>query len=472
MDEEKEKDTRVVGDAELLWGTCCDFLREQVTDGVWKSTFHGIQAVSTDTDRLVIAVPSGIVADRVQGRYRSLINEALTAANGAPVELIVEVRAQDEVLPTASDPLDDEEPENGRQETAEAFPAPGVTGTTIGTDILYTFDDFVIGQSNRFSYAASMAVAETPGRAYNPLFIYGDAGLGKTHLLQSIRTYVAQNYPTKVVRYVSTERFLNDFIECIRLKTMNEFKRRYRELDVLLVDDIQFLEGAERFQEEFFHTFNELHSRRSQIVLTSDRSPDAIATLEHRLRSRFKMGLITDIQPPDIETRLAILRKKAERAPIEVPDDVLEFIATNITDNIRELEGALTRVTAYANLYQRDLGVSMAEQVLSDILGDNASRTVSPALILEKVSQRYGFSVEEICGKSRRRPLVTARQVAMYVIRELTDLSYPAIAREFGGRDHTTVMHAVSKIESLMAERKPIFHQVQAIVQELKKGAT
>ena len=315
-----------------------------------------------------------------------------------------------------------------------------------------------------------MAVAETPGRAYNPLFIYGDAGLGKTHLLQSIRAYIAQNYPAKVVRYVSTESFLNDFIECIRLKRMNEFKRRYRELDVLLVDDIQFIEGAERFQEEFFHTFNELHARRSQIVLTSDRSPDAIATLEHRLRSRFKMGLITDIQPPDIETRLAILRKKAERAPIVVPDDVLEFIATNIADNIRELEGALTRVSAYANLYQRELGVSLAEQVLSDILGDSASRSISPAMILEKVSERYGFTVEEITGKSRRRPLVTARQVAMYVVRELTELSYPAIGRVFGDRDHTTVMHAVSKIEALMAERKAIFHQVQALVQELRKG--
>ncbi|HYI62185.1 MAG TPA: chromosomal replication initiator protein DnaA [Acidimicrobiales bacterium] len=479
-----------MGDAESLWGTCCDFLREQVTDGVWKSTFHGIQAVSADTDTLVIAVPSGVVADRVQGRYRSLVTEALEAANGAPVNLVVEVRAGPDVVAqerAAQDAAADRAAPDGsgaatgrddqgtvnlaRSPVSAPFPVAGGAGAEAGGDIVYTFDDFVIGQSNRFSYAASMAVAETPGRAYNPLFIYGDAGLGKTHLLQSIRTYVAQNYPGKVVRYVSTERFLNDFIECIRLKTMNDFKRRYRQLDVLLVDDIQFIEGAERFQEEFFHTFNELHSRRSQIVLTSDRAPDSIATLEHRLRSRFKMGLITDIQPPDVETRLAILRKKAERAPLDVPDDVLEFIATNITDNIRELEGAFTRVTAYANLYQRDLGVSMAEQVLSDILGDNASRTVSPALILEKVSQRYGFSIEEITGKSRRRPLVTARQVAMYVIRELTDLSYPAIAREFGGRDHTTVMHAVSKIENLMAERKPIFHQVQAIVQELKKGS-
>ena len=470
-----------MGDADHLWGACCDFLRGQVTDGVWMSTFQGIRAVDADESRLVLAVPSGIVADRVHGRYRSLVDEAVQAAHGGPLDLVVEVRAQsvaDDAPALAPQGLD---PAPGHDEDL-LDPAPSAAydpfppqpaddrPRSSGLDVLYTFDDFVIGQSNRFAFAASMAVAETPGRAYNPLFIYGDAGLGKTHLLQSIRDYIAQNYPAKVVRYVSTESFLNDFIESIRTKRMNEFKRRYRELDVLLVDDIQFLEGAERFQEEFFHTFNELHARRSQIVLTSDRSPDAIATLEHRLRSRFKMGLITDIQPPDIETRLAILRKKAERAPIVVPDDVLEFIATNIADNIRELEGALTRVSAYANLYQRELGVSLAEQVLSDILGDSASRSVTPAMILEKVSERYGFTVEEITGKSRRRPLVISRQVAMYVVRELTELSYPAIGRVFGDRDHTTVMHAVSKIEALMAERKAIFHQVQALVQELRKG--
>jgi chromosomal replication initiator protein len=475
-----------VGDADHLWGACCDFLRGQVTDGVWMSTFEGIEAVDADDHRLVLAVPSGIVADRVHGRWRALIDEAVVSAHGEPLELVVEVRAQpgDEPAatdprpaPTATDPLDAgiDSPAAIDPDAPPAGydpfpPQPAADPPRSGLDTLYTFDDFVIGQSNRFAFAASMAVAETPGRAYNPLFIYGDAGLGKTHLLQSIRAYIGLNYPAKVVRYVSTESFLNDFIESIRTKRMNEFKRRYRELDVLLVDDIQFIEGAERFQEEFFHTFNELHARRSQIVLTSDRSPDSIATLEHRLRSRFKMGLITDIQPPDIETRLAILRKKAERAPIAVPDDVLEFIATNIADNIRELEGALTRVSAYANLYQRELGVSLAEQVLSDILGDSASRSISPAMILEKVSERYGFTVEEITGKSRRRPLVTARQVAMYVVRELTELSYPAIGRVFGDRDHTTVMHAVSKIEALMAERKAIFHQVQALVQELRKG--
>ncbi len=486
------EDSRDVGDADHLWGTCCDFLREQVTDGVWKSTFQGIRPVGADDNRLVISVPNGMVADRIHGRYRSLVDEALLAASGTALDLVVEVHpVGDADSTTAGDDTDSlggdasgdglgptadgDRPRDVSSTGGEPVHAPFPTteaGASPSTDSMYTFDDFVIGSSNRFAYAASMAVAEKPGLSYNPLFIYGDAGLGKTHLLQSIRTYIAENYPDKVVRYVSAEGFLNEFIESLRLKSQNELKRRYRGVDVLLVDDIQFIEGAERFQEEFFHTFNELHSRRSQIVLTSDRSPDAIATLEQRLRSRFRMGLITDIQPPDIETRIAILRKKADRAPIPVPDDVLEFIATHITGNIRELEGALTRVVAYANLYQRDLGVSLAEQVLSDILGDSQGRTVSPAMILEKVSERYGFSVEEITGKSRRRPLVTARQVAMYVIRELTDLSYPAIAREFGGRDHTTVMHAVSKIEALMAERKAIFHQVQALVQELRKGTT
>jgi len=471
-----------LGDADHLWGTCSDILRERVTDGVWKSTFQGIRPVSADEERLTVSAPSGTVADRIQARYRPLIEETVLTVHGDRLAIVVEVDTSSpndrDQLVTQAAPPDDLDAAAAAEAVSSAAAETGPSSPTVltnsvagGTDALYTFDDFVIGPSNRFAYAASMAVAETPGRAYNPLFIYGDAGLGKTHLLQSIRAFIAQNYPGKVVRYVSTERFLNDFIEAIRLKTQPDFKRRYREVDVLLVDDIQFIEGAERFQEEFFHTFNELHSRRSQIVITSDRSPDAIATLEQRLRSRFRMGLITDIQPPDIETRLAILRKKAERAPIPVPDDVLDFIATNIADNIRELEGALTRVSAYASLYGRELGVSLAEQILSDILGESQSRSVSPLTILEKVSARYGFSIEELRGKSRRRPLVTARQVAMYVIRELTDLSFPAIGREFSNRDHTTVMHAVAKIENLMGERKAIFHQVQALLLELRKGA-
>ena len=315
-----------------------------------------------------------------------------------------------------------------------------------------------------------MSVAETPAKSYNPLFIYGDAGLGKTHLLQAISNYVRENYATYQVRYVSTEQFLNQYVEAIRQNTLSEFKKRYREIDVLLLDDIQFIEGKEGLQEELFHTFESLYQANKQIVLSSDRPPDAISTLEDRLRSRFKMGLTTEINPPELETRLAILRKKAEGEPIAPSPEVLEFIASNITNNIRELEGALIRVCAYANLTNQTLDVPLAEFVLDDLISDTQPRPITPALILEKTSEMFGFPIEEIRGQSRRRPLVTARQVGMYVMRELTDLSYPAIAREFGGRDHTTVIHAVEKIGGLMKERRQIYDQVTELAQRIRSG--
>jgi chromosomal replication initiator protein len=302
------------------------------------------------------------------------------------------------------------------------------------------------------------------------LFIYGDAGLGKTHLLQAISNYVRENYVTYQVRYVSTEQFLNQYVEAIRQNTLSEFKKRYREVDVLLLDDIQFIEGKEGLQEELFHTFESLYQANRQIVLSSDRPPDAISTLEDRLRSRFKMGLTTEINPPELETRLAILRKKAEGEPIPPSPDVLEFIASNITNNIRELEGALIRVCAYASLTNQVLDVALAEFVLDDLISDTQPRPITPALILEKTSEMFGFPIEEIRGQSRRRPLVTARQVGMYVMRELTDLSYPAIAREFGGRDHTTVIHAVEKIGGLMKERRQIYDQVTELAQRIRSG--
>jgi chromosomal replication initiator protein len=334
----------------------------------------------------------------------------------------------------------------------------------------YTFEAFVTGASNRFAHAAALAVAETPARSYNPLFIYGVAGLGKTHLLHGIAHYVHQNYPAYKVRYVSTEAFLNDYVEGIRTNSMAQFKKKYRDNDVLLVDDIQFMEGKEGLQEEFFHTFNQLHGANRQIVLSSDRPPRAIATLEDRLRSRFEWGLITDIQPPDLETRLAICRKKAEREPTHVPDEVLEFIATHITNNIRELEGALIRVSAFASLNRAPLSAELAAEVLGDVLSDNAPRAITAKAILEATSKMFGFPVEELQGKSRRRPLVTARQIGMYVCREMTDLSYPAIAREYGGRDHTTVIHAVEKIGALMKERRQIYDQVTELIQSIKSG--
>ncbi len=332
----------------------------------------------------------------------------------------------------------------------------------------YTFDAFVTGTSNRFAHAAALAVAETPARSYNPLFIYGVAGLGKTHLLHAIAQYVHQIYPAYGVRYVSCEAFMNDFVDAIRTNTTTSFKRRYRENDVLLVDDIQFMEGKEGLQEEFFHTFNQLHGANRQIVISSDRPPRSIATLEDRLRSRFEWGLITDIQPPELETRLAILRKKAEREPIPIPDEVLEFIASHITNNIRELEGALIRVSAFASLNQAPMSAEMAASVLTDILGNSRPRVITPKIILDATATMFDFTEEELCGRSRRRPLVTARQIGMYVCREMTDLSYPAIARAYGGRDHTTVIHAVEKIGALMKERRQIYDQVTELIQLIR----
>lgn len=337
-------------------------------------------------------------------------------------------------------------------------------------DTRYTFDTFVIASSNRFAHAAAQSVAEAPARSYNPLFIYGDAGLGKTHLLHAIGNYVLENFNGRYVRYVSTETFMNEFVDAIRTNATTAFKRRYRECDVLLIDDVQFMEGKESLQEEFFHTFNSLYGASKQIVLTSDRPPKSIATLEDRLRSRFLSGLITEVQPPDLETRLAILQTKAESERVHVPDEVLEFIATHVTDNIRELEGALIRVTAFASLNRQALSRDLAEHVLSDIVSAGQPRRITPQVILDATSEMFGFSIDELRGPNRRRPLVTARQIGMYVFRDLTDFSYPAIAREFGGRDHTTVMHAVEKIGNLMKERHQIYNQVTELILKIKSG--
>jgi chromosomal replication initiator protein len=350
---------------------------------------------------------------------------------------------------------------------AEA-PAPHAVERPSNINPKYTFDSFVTGPTNRFAQAAALSVAETPARAYNPLFVYGDAGLGKTHLLQAIAHYVTEIYPTYRVRYISTETLLNEFIDAIRNNAQPEFKRRYREIDVLLVDDVQFMEGKEQLQEEFFHTFNTLHEANRQIVLSSDRPPDAVATLEDRLRSRFKWGLVTDILPPDFETRLAILRKKAAHSNVRISSAVLEFIVTHITNNIRELEGALNRVTAYAALNRVEVSVEDCERILGDIISDRQPRQITPQLILDATAEKYGFTVEELKAKDRRRPLVTARQVSMYLFRELTDLSYPQIAKQFGGRDHTTVIHAYDKISALMQERQAIYDDVQELIKIVK----
>ena len=359
--------------------------------------------------------------------------------------------------------------------TTRPAPAPQVTTNgretpAVQLDPKFVFETFVAASSNRLAHAAAQAVAETPGRSYNPLFIYGDSGLGKTHLLHAIGNYVSENFSRRKVLYVTTETFMNDFVDSLRTSTTLAFKRRYRECDVLLIDDVQFMENKEGLQEEFFHTYNDLKGASKQIVLTSDRPPKSIETLEDRLRSRFLSGLITEIDPPDLETRLAILRSKSESERQEVPDDVLEFIATHVKNNIRELEGALTRISAFAKLNKEAISLAQAERVLSDIVLAGEPRRITPQMILEATAASYGFTIEAICGPSRTRPLVTARQVAMYLVRNLTDYSYPAIARVFGNRDHTTVIHAVDKITGQMQQRRQIYEQVTELIQQVRAG--
>jgi chromosomal replication initiator protein len=451
--------------------------------------------VRADDRTLVLAVPSSLAKERIEARYLALVRDLLTDATGLDLDVQLEIQ------PGAAAPEDtggllshagwaQEGAGNGAQANADSGPGahtqagPGRRASThertppppppgreeTPLNPRYTFEAFVIGSSNRFAHAAALSVAETPAKSYNPLFVHGFAGLGKTHLLHAIGNYVRENFPARHVRYVSTETFMNEFVDAIRTNTTTAFKRRYRECDVLLVDDIQFMENKEGLQEEFFHTFNSLYGASKQIVITSDRPPKSIATLEDRLRSRFLSGLITDVQPPELETRLAILRKKAEGERTQVPDDVLDFIATHVKDNIRELEGAFIRVSAFASLNREPLTRDLAEKVLSDIIGSDQPRQITPKVILDATADMFGFPVDELCGTSRRRPLVTARQVGMYVFRELTDFSYPAIAREFGGRDHTTVIHAVEKVSGLMKERRQIYDQVTELIHRIKSG--
>jgi chromosomal replication initiator protein len=335
----------------------------------------------------------------------------------------------------------------------------------------YTFETFVIGSSNRFAHAAAVAVAEAPAKAYNPLFIYGDSGLGKTHLLHAIGHYAQSLYQGVKVRYVSSEEFTNDFINMIRDGKQDGFRRRYRDVDVLLVDDIQFLENKEGTQEEFFHTFNTLHNASKQIVISSDRAPKRLVTLEDRLRSRFEWGLLTDVQPPELETRIAILRKKAVQDRLNAPPDALEYIASRISTNIRELEGALIRVTAFASLNRQSVDLQLAEFVLKDLIPEAQGPEITASTIMGQTASYFGLSIDDLCGTSRSRVLVTARQIAMYLCRELTDLSLPKIGQQFGGRDHTTVMHADKKIRSLMAERRSIYNQVTELTNRIKQQA-
>ena len=454
--------------ATLLWASCANSIRTQVPDAVWQSTFNPAKPISLEEDILELTVPNTIIKDRLEGEYFELLRNALASSNATHITLKI---STDQYLEGEGDTSPAVLPPIPVQEIASP---PQENRTHYALHPNYVFDKFVTGPSNRFALAAALSVAETPGKSYNPLFIHGHAGLGKTHLLQAIGHYVTDHYVNdhrhsiQRVLYVSTETFLNEFVDAIRTNARSEFKRKYREVDVLLVDDIQFLEGKEGIQEEFFHTFNSLHEVNKQIVLTSDRPPDAIPTLEDRMTSRFKMGLLTDIQSPDLETRLAILRKKAEQSSFIIADDVLTFIASNIKNNIRELEGALTRVTAYASFNDRPINLELAKFILRDITTRREPQPITADIILNATSDLFGFPVDDIVGPKRQRHLVKARQIAMYVFRELTELSYPDIARVFGGRDHTTAIHSVQKITKQMGEQQEIFNQVTDLIQKIK----
>ncbi len=476
MTEELTKQpAEITAEYETIWKATAQVLRSQVSEAVWFSTFNDAVPVFDDKMSLRLRVPNSFVRDRILTRYMSLVRDALDEVGAADRELLVDIQTATavDVLErlTTDSPTTLDEPVVIERQTKKEIAVQRTRvgkGAAIGLNPRYTFETFVKGASNQFSLAAALRVAETPGRSYNPLFIYGAAGLGKTHLLHAIGYYVHENYPDLEVRYVSTETFLNEYVDGIRNNTIAAFKRRYREVDVLLIDDIQFMEGKEGLQEEFFHTFNSLHGANKQIIISSDRVPDAIPTLEDRLRGRFRWGLITDIQPPDMETRLAILRNKSERDGTETSNDVLEFIASNVTSNIRELEGALIRITAYASLNKMTIDINLAKSLLNDLLTKNAVKPRTDEQLLKEIADFVGFSVEDIKGKSRQRPLVTARQTAMYVVRELTELSYPAIARLFGGRDHTTVIHAVEKTTRVIKERKQVYEQVTELIKKFK----
>jgi chromosomal replication initiator protein len=436
--------------AESLWSEVAGRLRGALNDTTYHTWFGEIQPRSVSAEELVLVCPNDFNRDWIEGHFLGLIHAALRDATGqdGQVQLVVEESAG---TPVAVDV------EERRQEAT-------------GLNPKYAFDLFVIGSSNRFAHAAALAVAEAPAQAYNPLFIYGGTGLGKTHLLQAIAQYVMEHTTRLSVRYVTSETFMNDFINSLRDRGMESFKNRYRNYDLLLIDDVQFFEHKERIQEEFFHTFNSLYEAGSQIVMSSDRPPREIATLEARLRSRFEWGLITDIQPPDLETRIAILRKKVRTDHIDLGDpEVLTFIARRISTNIRELEGALTRVVAFSSLTGRAMTVDLAQDVLRDVFPQGEVAQVSIQLIQEAVSERFGLSITELCSERRSQSIAYPRQVAMYLSRELTDSSLPKIGKEFGGRDHTTVIHAYSKIDRMIRADRSVYNLVQELTARIKQ---
>jgi chromosomal replication initiator protein len=442
--------------AESLWNEVAGRLKGALNETTYRTWFAEAEGAELSDDAFVLGVPNDFTREWIEGHFLGLIGAAVRDVTGQERRVALSV--------TERTPADAPIP-------LEAPKRHGAAGSMdSGMNPKYTFDLFVIGSSNRFAHAAALAVAEAPAQAYNPLFVYGGTGLGKTHLMQAIAQYVAEHSSDLSVRYVTSETFMNDFINSLRDKRIEGFKQRYRTYDLLLVDDVQFFEHKERIQEEFFHTFNSLYEAGSQIVMSSDRPPRDIATLEARLRSRFEWGLITDVQPPDLETRIAILRKKVKTDGIHVPEpQVLSFIASRISTNIRELEGALTRVVAFSSLTGRALSVELAEDVLKDVFPQGEAAEVSIRRIQELVSERFQLTMDELCSDKRSQNIVYPRQVAMYLSRELTDSSLPKIGREFGGRDHTTVIHATSKIARLIREDRSVYNLVQELTARVKQ---
>jgi chromosomal replication initiator protein len=419
---------------------------------------------------LLVAVPNELTREVLQTQVKDALDDALRNVFSDDIRCAIDVDT--DLVPLHTEPEPVVELSLSADASVELKPQPMLPSTSHEFGRLnpkYVFDTFVIGSSNRFAHAAAVAVAEAPAKAYNPLFIYGDSGLGKTHLLHAIGHYARRLYSGIRVRYVNSEEFTNDFINSIRDDEGTSFKTTYRNVDVLLIDDIQFLAGKDRTLEEFFHTFNALHNNNKQVVITSDQPPKLLAGFEDRMKSRFEWGLLTDIQPPELETRIAILRKKALSEGLSAPDDALEYIASKISSNIRELEGALIRVTAFASLNRQPVDVGLAEMVLKDLITDDGAQEITSSQILTQTADYFKLSMEELCSKSRTRTLVTARQIAMYLCRELTDMSLPKIGQELGGRDHTTVIHADRKIRELMAERRVIYNQVTELTNRIKQ---
>ncbi|KAA8966493.1 chromosomal replication initiator protein DnaA [Mycobacterium sp.] len=447
-----------------------------------KAWLNLVQPLTIVEGFALLSVPSSFVQNEIERHLRTPITDALSRLLGQQIQLGVRIAPppEDSQSPASEDlETDRDDVDEDREALASAHDSwpsyftarrpsddPGAVGNSLNSR--YTFDTFVIGASNRFAHAAALAIAEAPARAYNPLFIWGESGLGKTHLLHAAGNYAQRLFPGMRVKYVSTEEFTNDFINSLRDDRKVAFKRSYRDVDVLLVDDIQFIEGKEGIQEEFFHTFNTLHNANKQIVISSDRPPKQLATLEDRLRTRFEWGLITDVQPPELETRIAILRKKAQMERLAVPDDVLELIASSIERNIRELEGALIRVTAFASLNKAPLDKALAEIVLRDLIADASSMQISAATIMAATAEYFDTTVEELRGPGKTRALAQSRQIAMYLCRELTDLSLPKIGQAFG-RDHTTVMYAERKVRGEMAERREVFDHVKELTTRIRQ---